>query len=95
MIIGVNSQNQIKQVREITDTTLILVELDENLETYPFKDWSDTRILCYCYKQVGNVVSIYPYINTDIIEKLEEDDIRILQTRADIDYLSIMTGVDL
>lgn len=71
MKIGINSLHQIKQVREITDENLTVLELDESSESYPFKGWSDTRILCYCYKVSDGGVSVYPYIDTNIIERLE------------------------
>lgn len=71
MKIGINTLHQIKQVREITDASLTILELDESSESYPFKGWSDTRILCYCYKVSEDGVSVYPYIDTNIIERLE------------------------
>ena len=71
MKIGINSLHQIKQVREIIDANLTILELDESSEFYPFKGWSDTRIFCYCYKVSESGVSVYPYIDTNIIERLE------------------------
>lgn len=71
MKIGINSLHQIKQVREITDENLTIIELDESNEFYPFKGWSDIRILCYCYNVSEGGVSVYPYIDTNIIERLE------------------------
>ena len=71
MKIGINHHHQIKQVREITDENLTILELDESSEFYPFKGWSDTRILCYCYKVLDDGMSVYPYIDTNIIERLE------------------------
>lgn len=71
MKIGINALHQIKQVREITDANLTILELDESSEFYPFKGWSDTRILCYCYKVSDDGISVYPYIDTNIIERLE------------------------
>lgn len=71
ILIGINRLYQIKQIRKITDTSLTVIELDENDEFYPFKNWSDNRILSYCYKQTENSLSIYPYINTDLIDKFD------------------------
>lgn len=76
MKIGINSLCQIKQIREITDTALTIIELDETIGEYPFTGWSDTRILCYCYKADGNGVSVYPYIDTNLIERLDADEER-------------------
>ena len=95
MIIGINEKKQIKQVRQITDESLLVVELDETSEIYPFKGWSDEKILCYCYNDNGKSVSVYPYIDTNIIEKIDDMAKRNLLNRADIDYVAIMTGVDL
>jgi hypothetical protein len=95
MIIGVNEKYQIKQIREVTDPTLTIIELDENAENYPFTGWSDAKILCYYYKVDDESIAVYPYIDTNIIEKIEADNQKILQARADIDYVAIMTGVDL
>ena len=71
MLIGINEKYQIKQIREITDGTLTVIELDETAEFYPFKDWSDPRILSYCYKDDVNSVSIYPWVDTRAIDQFE------------------------
>ena len=70
MKIGINEAFQIKQIREVTNINLTVVELDELAENYPFANWSDTKILCYCYKN-DNGLSIYPYIDTNLIEKFD------------------------
>lgn len=95
MIIGINEKKQIKQVREITDETLLAINLDETSESYPFKGWADEKILCYCYDDNGKSVSVYPYIDINIIEKIDDMAMRNLINRADIDYVAIMTEVDL
>lgn len=41
----------------------------EILDTHPLAKMSETKKLCYVYKEDG---SFYPYVSTDIIEKLEE-----------------------
>lgn len=84
MLIGINDQYQIKQIRDITDTSLIKIEIDEMSVDYPFKNWSDTKILCYCYKQTENGISIYPYIPTNIIEKIEQDNVKILEQKEQL-----------
>ena len=71
MKIGINNKYQIKQIGDITNEKLTVIELDETAENYPFKNWSKTKILCYCYKAENNCVSVYPYIDTNIVEKLE------------------------
>jgi hypothetical protein len=99
MKIGVNRLHQIKQIKEITDVTLRQIYIDESSDIYPFKNWPDAKILCYCYKESEQGISIYPYIDTNIIEKIEADSTTIndLTTRLDLaeqalDFM-IMGGV--
>lgn len=90
MLIGVNERHQIKQIRTITDESLTVMELNEDDELYLFKNWSDAKILSYCYKVEGNVVAIYPYINTDIIEKLETQEQKQNEITAGLAYELVM-----
>lgn len=89
MLIGINGKNQIKQLRDITDVTLKIIKLDELEEKYCFKGWADTKILCYCYNKTEYGVSIYPYIPTTIIEKIEQDNEKII---AQNELIEINTG---
>lgn len=81
MKIGINTSHQIKQIREITDTTLTHIEIDEADEFYPFKGWSDTRILSYCYKADVNGISIYPWVDARAIE-MHENEVLNLQAQV-------------
>lgn len=81
MIIGVNKQYQIKQIHDITDSTLTQIVLNETERTYPFNGWSDEKILCYCYKNENGSASIYPYINAEKIHEIEK---QILQLQAQV-----------
>lgn len=90
MLIGINNQYQIKQIREITDLSLTQIDLDETSEFYPFNNWSDVRMLCYCYKQTEQGLSIYPYVDTNIIGKLEQQEEERLKLQAIID--TMLTG---
>lgn len=71
MRIGINGQHEIKQIGDITDLTLAIIELDEIQENYPFHGWSNARILCYCYRNNINSISIYPYVDTVAIERID------------------------
>ena len=73
MLIGINNQHQIKQIRDITNQTLTVIELDETSELYPFKNWSNAKILCYCYKNDNASIAVYPYINDKKIDEFEEE----------------------
>lgn len=72
MKLGLNEKHYIKQINNITDTSLKVIELKENpteeeLE-FPFADrnhWTDELLLTYCYEELlkdGVVVGtkIYP-----------------------------------
>lgn len=93
MIIGINDRYQIKQVREITDNNLIIIELDETSEFYPFINWNDTKILCYCYKQTEQGLSIYPYIPTNIIEKIEQDNEKIAVQKEQLEMTNATVDI--
>lgn len=95
MVIGINNRNEIKQVKNITDSSLTVIDLDETALDYPFNGWSETKILCYCYESSDKGVSIYPYIDSNIIEKIELSDKETSKNRADIDFIAIMTDIDL
>lgn len=73
MFIGVNEQHHIKQIGEITDVRLTVIELDRKSGDYPFEGWSDIRILNYSYEvQEGGGVAIYPATRLQDIEFLEQ-----------------------
>ena len=52
-------------------------------ENHPLATMSETKRLCYVYEENG---SFYPYVSTDIIEKLEE-------IYAETNALNILLGV--
>ena len=58
MKIGINERYEIKQINEITDTTLTILEIPD--DTFP-SDWDTETILKYCYKDDGHSIAIYPY----------------------------------
>lgn len=83
MIIGVDNLHRIKQINNITDTSLAVIELDETTEDYPFKGWSDIKILSYCYEKDVQGFSLYPYIDINVVEKLEDRNREISQLRLE------------
>jgi hypothetical protein len=72
MRIGINENYQIKQIDNITDKSLTIIDLPEILtledgsiienENFPFKNWEEETILQYCYEASENSIKIYPYI---------------------------------
>lgn len=89
MKIGINTSYQIKQINKITDTSLIVFQLDETTEKYPFTGWSDAKILCYCYKLDEQGTSVYPYINTDKIDEIESDILKLQAQVIELEFEKI------
>ena len=57
-------------------------EIDDN---HPIATMSETKRLCYVYEENG---SFYPYVSTDIIEKLEQQAEENKITKAQIEAQS-------
>ena len=93
MLIGINNLYQIKQIREISDTSLSVIELDETSEEYPFKGWTDTRILSYCYKNDGNSTSIFPWVDTRAIEQYENEVLNLQAQVIELEFEKITGGI--
>lgn len=69
MLIGIDKQHKIRQVNDITDSSLTVIELEGD-----FTGWGDVEMLSYCCKKSENSITMYPYIDTDIIEKLVQEE---------------------
>ena len=93
MIIGINEKYQIKQIHNITDSTLTVIEIDENSEYYPFKDWTEERIKCYCYKQDNQGICIYPYVDTRKIDEIEQQTLALQAQVIDLEFEKILGGM--
>lgn len=81
MLIGVNENHEIKQIDQVTDETLLVIDVGEREKV--FNDMSDLRILRYCYKKEDYGYAIYPAILYSDIEKLEKDE-EILTLQAHV-----------
>lgn len=88
MKLGINEKYQIKQIGTITDNNLIQIELDETSGNYPFKNWSNERILCYCYDDT-NGVSIYPYVDTNKIIDIENQALQLQAQVIELEFEKI------
>lgn len=93
MLIGINQNYQIKQIREITDVSLTIIELDETSIFYPFRLWLDIKILCYCYKESEQGISIYPYVNTDKIQEFESEVLNLQAQVIELEFEKITGGM--
>jgi hypothetical protein len=68
MLIGIDQDNNIKQINNITDTELRVIDVDrENV----FGEMSDTRVLNYKYIEFEGGYSIIPSIPLIDIELIE------------------------
>jgi hypothetical protein len=71
MKVYVNDRNEIKDVHNTTDSSLLEVVIND--ETNPFADWSIAKICCYRVDVREGVVCMFtPYVNTLIIEQLDK-----------------------
>lgn len=58
-------------------------------ENHPIALMSETKRLCYVYEENG---SFYPYVSTDIIDKLEKQEVLDTQIQLAITELAEMIG---
>ena len=71
MILYVNNENEVKDVNETSDPSLVALEIND--EENPFKDWSIAKICCYkVTAHDGAVTSMTPYIDSTIVEIIDK-----------------------
>lgn len=75
MYLSVNSENEIKNVGVTSDTELSIIYVDDTLDDFPLKGWSDAKICCYKIKvdDKGRIIMLTPYIwsnNLEVIDML-------------------------
>ena len=71
MVVFVNSKGEIKDVGSTKQVDLIGVVLRD--EENPFKDWPIAKICCYRIETFdGYVTMMTPYVDTRIIEHIEQ-----------------------
>ena len=108
MVIYVNNKNEIKDVGSTNNPNLIpLTILDED---NPFDGWSVAKICCYKVKvNDGNVELLVPYVDVKIVEFIdrlgkeneelssrnEELKQATISTQAQLDYIAMMTDVEI
>lgn len=88
-----NINGEIKALGCSDDNGLTCHTYDENSAAYPFKGWSDARILCYRveFDESDNIVMFTPYVDTNIIEQIE----RLELTKASQETVDEMQGQNL
>lgn len=69
MKIFVNERNEILDVGETRDSSLTPYEVDDEM----FKGWSIAKICCYkVYVSLGKVCGFTPYVDSRLIEHIEQ-----------------------
>lgn len=92
MIVYVNSKNEIKDVNTTTDETLTPVEVEEGF----FDGWSVAKICCFkVFLRDGKFCGFTPYIDSRIIEHIERQGQENINLQSQVDYLAMMTDVEL
>ena len=101
MFIGINKDFRIKQIADtaegIVSPSLTVIEVDRETT---FGNWTDRRILAYCYKSLESGYSIYPgrdltqVIIEDNREKAENDVLELSATVVELEYERLMEVIE-
>lgn len=94
MIVFTDQEGCIKDVNTTSDTSLIEVRIND--EENPFKNWSIAKICCYRVTvQDGIVTMMTPYVDSRLIEHIDELGKENYVNSANIDYVAMMSGIDI
>lgn len=93
MIVYVNEYGEIKDVGSTKEENLTPLEIDD--EFIP-ADWSVAKICCYKIELKDGVITKFiPYIDSKIIEHIERQGQENIDLQAQVDYLAMMTDVEM
>ena len=96
MILYVNEKNEIKDVNSTSDETLTALQVNDKFPDNPFLSWSIAKICCHKAEIKNGVVTSYtPYIDSRIIEHIERQGQENINLQAQVDYLAMMTDVEM
>ena len=94
MIVFTDNEGRIKDVGITSDP--FLKEVYINDENNPFGNWTIAKICCYRVEVTDGVVTMMtPYVDTRIIEHIDQLGDEVEVNRADIAYIGIMADIDL
>lgn len=95
MILYINGRNEIKDVNSTTDELLIPLTVSD--ENNPFLSWSVAKICCHKVKvdENGVVTEYTPYVDSRLIEHIERQGQENINLQAQVDYLAMMTDVEM
>lgn len=96
MILYVNKSNEIKDVDITTDESLTPLVVNDNTCDNPFLSWSVAKICCHKVKVSDGIVTEFtPYVDNRIIEHIERQGQANINLQAQVDYLAMMTDVEM
>ena len=94
MILYVNENNEVKDVNITNNEKLIALSVNDDDKN--FKGWSIAKICCHKVEvKDGYITSYTPYVDDKIIEHIDQLGQQNTKAQAKIDYLSMMTGVEM
>lgn len=93
MKIYVNNKNEIKDVGTTTDESLIEYVINDKIN--PFANWSVAKICCYRAEVENGIVTMFtPYVDSRIIEHIDQLGKANASTQAQLDYVTMMTDIE-
>ena len=94
MIVFTDDEGKIKDAGNTSDPSLKEVYIND--EDNPFTNWTIAKICCYRVEVTDGVVTMMtPYIDSRIIEHIDELGKEIYVNSANIDYVAMMSGIDI
>ena len=94
MIVFTDNEGRIKDVGTTSDKSLKEVYIND--ENNPFTNWTIAKICCYQVTVDDGVVTMMtPYVDSRIIEHIDQLGKENNKNTADIDYLAMMVDVDI
>ena len=87
MNVFLDDKNRIMDVGTSTNDKLTKVFIDETLESYPFKGFSEAKLKCYqvIVDEKGEVLKYEPFVSDefiDVIERLESENSKLRNSLA-------------
>lgn len=95
MIVFIDDKGRIKDVNTTSDQSLKEVYIND--DNNPFNNWTIAKICCYRVEvnEDGYVTMMTPYVDSRIIEHIDQLGKENSKNTADIDYLAMMVDVDI
>lgn len=96
MILYVNNKNEVKDVNTTSDKSLSPLEVNDNQNDNPFLSWSTAKICCHKVTVDNGMVTSYtPYVDSRIVEHIERQGQENINLQAQVDYLAMMTDIEM